>query len=135
MLSKTSQYAVRALHHLARAPRGERVPAGRIADSLGVPANYLSKILHALGRAGVLESVRGPTGGFALARPASDISLSDVLEAFGEHPTRRTCLLGAGQCRDSDPCPAHERWKDVSERVREFFEETTVAHLSRNDPR
>lgn len=135
MLSKTSQYALRAVHQLARVPHGERVPAVDIAGSLGVPSNYLSKILHVLGRAGVLDSVRGPHGGFALARPAGAISLAEVLDALGEHPPERMCLLGRGQCRDADPCPAHDQWKDVSERVRDFFEETTVADLSGDDPR
>lgn len=129
MLSKTAQYALRAVHHLARSPRGERVPAVEIAEALGVPGNYLSKILHALGRAGLLESVRGPNGGYALARSPEAIPLSEILAAFDEHPDDERCLLGRGRCRDSDPCPAHGRWKEVSDRVYGFFEETTVADL------
>lgn len=129
MLSKTSQYALRAMLHLARPPGDRRVPATEVAEALGVPANYLSKILHALGRAGILTSERGPHGGFALARRPEAIPLSDVLAAFDEHPADRRCLLGRERCLDSNPCAAHTEWKAVSRRVYGFFDDTTVADL------
>lgn len=129
MLTKTSQYALRAVLHLARPPGDRRVTATEIAAALGVPSNYLSKILHALGREGILTSERGPHGGFALARRPEAIPLSSVLEAFDELTPDQRCLLGRGRCLDSNPCPAHERWKAVAGRVYGFFDQTTVADL------
>lgn len=130
MLSKTSQYALRAMVYLARhSGDGLMSRATDVANGLGVPSNYLSKILHALGREGVLVSERGPSGGFRLARPADRISLSEVIGAFDELRRDDRCLLGRRRCRDSNPCAAHGRWKDVSERMYGFFEETTVADL------
>lgn len=129
MLSKTSQYALRAVLHLARPPVARRVSATEIAEALGVPANYLSKILHSLGRAGILTSERGPHGGFALARRPEAIALADILAAFDELTPDQRCLLGRGRCLDTNPCPAHEEWKAVSERVYGFFDDTTVADL------
>ncbi|MDX1624289.1 MAG: Rrf2 family transcriptional regulator [Gemmatimonadota bacterium] len=126
-LSKTSQYAVRAALYLAR--QNDRVRASDIAEDLDVPTNYLSKILHILGRNEILDSERGPHGGFRLARPPEEITLAEVVGAFDEMTPDQRCLLGRSRCRDHDPCPAHERWKEVSERVYGFFEETKLTDL------
>lgn len=128
-LSRTSQYALRAALHLAREPADRLARAGEVAEALGVPSNYLSKILHAMTRAGLLVSERGPTGGFRLARPADEMPLADIVATFDELGGDRRCLLGRPECLDASPCAAHAHWKEVAERVHDFFEETTVADL------
>lgn len=129
MLSKTSEYALRAVMALAREPDDRLVRAGDLAEKLAVPANYLSKILHTLSRAGVLVSERGPNGGFRLARSAERTSLADVVGEFDEVGQQNLCLLGRSRCRDDRPCAAHERWKEVFEPVTDFFRDTMVAEL------
>jgi Rrf2 family protein len=105
------------------------VGAARLAGTLGVPANYLSKVLHQLARAGVLDSTRGKLGGFKLARPASRIPLLEVVGSVDDVPGNRTCLLGRPVCSDHHPCAAHDRWKEASEKSAAFFRETMVADL------
>jgi len=100
-----------------------------LAAQLGIPQNYLSKTLHLLARAGVLESTRGKLGGFTLARPAARISLLEVVGPFDNVSENRTCLLGRPVCSDHTACAAHERWKGVAEKTATFFRETTVADL------
>lgn len=129
MISKTAEYALRALLHLAREDARGPLRASQIADSLGVPANYLSKILHGLARDGILISERGPRGGFRLARAANELPLAEVLGPFDPHTTRRSCLLGRPECSDETACPVHDRWKEVSEPVARFFQDTTVGDL------
>lgn len=129
ILSRTSQYALRAALHLARQPDGRLARANDIADALGVPANYLSKILHAMARTGLLVSERGPAGGFRLSRPAEAIPLAEVVAVFDELGAGRRCLLGRARCLDSSPCAAHARWRDVADQVMDFFDDTTVADL------
>lgn len=129
MLSKTSEYALRAVLVLARHPRGQLVCASELADGLAVPANYLSKILHALSRSGVLVSERGRHGGFRLARPAERTALADVIGPFHEITPRSLCLLGRNRCSDAQPCAAHARWKEVYGPVNDFFHHTMVAEL------
>jgi Rrf2 family protein len=129
MLSKTSEYALRAVLFLARESRDIQVPAGDIAAGLDVPANYLSKILHTLSRAGVVSSERGPGGGYRLARPADTMSLADVVGAFEPISPGSRCLLGRARCHDDQPCAAHERWRLVFDPVTAFFRETMVAEL------
>ena len=103
--------------------------AGDVAETLGVPANYLSKILHKLGRTDLLLSERGPGGGFRLAHPPSSITLADIVGPFEDYGQERRCLLSEADCTDSQPCAAHAGWKELSERTHDFFRNTTVADL------
>lgn len=128
MLSQTAEYALRTVLHIATdgtAPHGVE----GLAQALGIPRNYLSKTLHQLKRAGVLESTRGPGGGFRLARPPHRIRLIEVIRPFDDVGEGRRCLLGNPVCSDRTACEAHKRWKDVSERLAGFFRETTVGDL------
>lgn len=128
MLSQTSQYALRTVLHLAQLPRGERGSAVEMARTIGIPGNYLSKTLHQLARAGVVASTRGKHGGFELGRPASRITLAEVVAPFQEMG-ERACLLGRPACSDARPCVVHAHWKRVAEQVAGFFSRTTIADL------
>jgi Rrf2 family protein len=130
MLSRTGEYALRAVLHLAQHVDEGPTRADDIAQSLSVPRNYLSKILHELGRAGVLTSSRGPRGGFVLARPSEELTLEDIVGHFDPLDDRRRCVLGReGGCNDDAPCAAHVRWSELSQSVVSFFRKTTVAQL------
>lgn len=129
MLSQTAEYALRAVLTIAAEPSGAAVGASRIATVLRIPSNYLSKTLHQLARAKVLESTRGKLGGFRLARPPERIPLIDIVAPFDDVTGRRTCLMGRPVCSDTTACAAHARWKQVAELSAAFFRETTVADL------
>ncbi len=131
MLSKTEEYALRAVVHLARDRSDGPSRTTEIAKAIDIPANYLSKILHRLGRHGVVASERGRYGGFRLGREASEITLADVVAPFGALEERQRCLLGRQECSDENPCGAHERWKVVRRATSEFFVETTIADVIR----
>ena len=131
MLSQTAEYALRAVLALAAEPEGPPLGAARLAGMLRIPQNYLSKTLHQLARAGVLESNRGKLGGFRLARAANRITLLEVVSPFDDVSGRRVCLLGRPECSDHTACTAHRRWKAVAERTAAFFRETTLADLLR----
>jgi Rrf2 family protein len=107
----------------------EPVRAVEIADRLGLPANYLSKILHALARNGVLVSGRGPTGGFRLARSAKQVTIEEIIAEFEDIGETRQCLLRRGRCTDESSCPMHAHWKEVSAPVFAFFRSTSLADL------
>jgi Rrf2 family protein len=129
MLSQTAEYALRTVLYLAARQEDGLSHVGDIAEELGIPRNYLSKTLHILARAGVLHSSRGKHGGFRLARPAEALTLAEVVAPFHGPTGARICLLGRTACSDSDPCPAHGRWKSVSTEVSTFFRETMVSDL------
>jgi Rrf2 family protein len=127
MLSQSSEYALRASLHLARAhPHALRV--SDVADAIRAPRNYLSKILGSLVRVGVLESTRGPGGGFRLGRPAAEVCLAEIIEAF-ESIEERRCLIGRGRCGDKPACAAHSSWAPIADDVERYFADTTLADL------
>jgi Rrf2 family protein len=135
ILSRSGEYALLALLHLADRSDATPVRGGDIARALDAPANYLSKLLHQLARAGVLDSTRGPQGGFALAIPPEELSLAKALATIEADRLDARCLLRRAECRDDDPCAAHERWCSLSDRISRFLEETTLANLLQDEAR
>ncbi len=131
MLSQTAEYALRAVLYLAEQPHGRPVRVEEIGDALDIPANYLSKTLAALVRAGVLGSMRGPHGGFRMGVAPEDLPLMRVVAPFDDIGSRRHCLLGNPECSDHAACSAHRAWKETSARVEQFFRSTTVADIRR----
>lgn len=129
MVTRTSEHAIRALLFLAQRPEGETVPAERIAQALGAPANYLSKTLSALARQGLVGSTRGPAGGFRLRVPAGQVTLAEVVETFDDVRPRRMCLLGDRPCDGLHPCRAHEAWSRVCAAMHAPLGATTLADL------
>lgn len=132
MLSNTAQYALRAMIYLGEREGTGPVRVDEVADALQVPRNYLSKILHAMVKQGVLSSLRGPRGGFQLARRSEDVTLFDVVAPFDDIEARRTCLLGRRECSDVNPCAIHAHWREVATQVATFFRETTLSDVVRN---
>jgi Rrf2 family protein len=86
-LTSATGYALLGLVHLARHGGGRPLASAAVAAAEGLPEKFLLKVLHPLARAGILEAVRGPHGGYRLARPAGRITLLDVVEAV-EGPVR-----------------------------------------------
>jgi Rrf2 family protein len=134
ILSQTAEHALRAVLYLAQQEGEQLARVNDIAAALGIPRNYLSKILHALARGGILSSTRGKTGGFRLAVEADRLALIDIIREFDDVTERRQCLLGRPVCSDRTACAAHQRWKDTSEQVAAFFRETTIAELLKGTP-
>ena len=130
MLSRTVEYAVRAVIVLAR-HYGERlVSADEIASILGAPRNYLSKTLNTLTRRGILTSARGPGGGYALAVAPSELSVADVADVFADaRPEVARCLLADTPCDPTHPCSAHRRWTRITLSAREPLLRTAIAEL------
>jgi len=134
ILSQTAEYALRAVLFIGRQPEDHLVRVNEIAAALRIPRNYLSKILHALARSGVLASTRGKTGGFQLAVPVERLTLVRVVGEFDDVNQRRHCLLGNPVCSDRTACTAHGQWKQAAEAVAAFFRDTTIGDLLRDEP-
>ena len=133
-LNSTAQNALRAVLYIAEHAADGPVRVEDVAASLDSPRNYLSKTLHALARAGVLRSTRGPKGGFQLVDPPDRLALARVVRPF-EPAGERRCLLGRATCGDAHPCQIHHRWSRTATAVEDFFDHTTVADLLRHESR
>lgn len=92
IFSLTTEYALRAVVHLADS-KGEARTAQAIAEAAKVPVDYLAKIMQNLRRAGIVSSQRGVRGGFVLSRPASEITMLEVVNAIDPIQRIRTCPL------------------------------------------
>jgi Rrf2 family protein len=127
MLSQTVDYALRAVVHLA-----DQAPSPRTTDQIAVatrvPKAYLSKVLQGLGRAKIVSSQRGIGGGIALARPASELTILDVVNAVEPIGRIHTCPLGLA-AHGARLCPLHRRLDQALAMVEEAFGTTTLAEV------
>lgn len=128
-LSQTTGYAVLALSCL-RQCGCDLVLAKDIAECTGIPLPYLLKLLHAMGKADLVIAKRGYRGGFALARPAEEISLMDVAEAVDGQAWLPKCLLGLDDCSDKRQCPTHDFWKIHRQKIEAELRQTTVKDVA-----
>lgn len=129
MLTRTSEYALRALIHLAQHEDDWPLTGRCIAEQAKIPRKYLSKVLGDLVRVGVLESSPGRTGGFRLRRAAKKTALMDVLAPF-EQFNQQSCPFGNRRCDDDNPCNAHDQWKKVVETKQRFLKKTTIYDIA-----
>ena len=97
-LTKRADYAIRAVLALSRAADGERLSVRRIAADERVPERFLPQVMGDLVRAGLVEGTVGRSGGYRLAKPSSEISLLEVVEAVEGDSRRRVCVLRGGPC-------------------------------------
>ncbi len=125
--SQTAEYALRAAVFLAD-HEGEPQVTQRIAEVTRVPAGYLSKVLQALGRAGVVSGQRGVGGGFTLARAPADLTVLDVVNAVDPIRRIRECPLGL-QAHGVNLCPLHHKLDEAIAMIERAFGETTLADL------
>ncbi|SHI56255.1 RrF2 family transcriptional regulator [Wenxinia saemankumensis] len=107
MLSQKARYALHAAIHLARAET--RVPSAEIAQAEGIPPKFLEQLLAELKRRGIVESRRGPSGGYVLARPANEITFAQILRAVEGPLALAPCARAAApkrcdDCEDMESC-------------------------------
>ncbi|MFQ5776703.1 MAG: RrF2 family transcriptional regulator [Terriglobia bacterium] len=119
---RTGQLALQTTLLLAWESDGAPRRIRELADELGVGANYLTKIVQHLSRAGLVRAVRGPGGGLQLARPAQEIHPWDVLSAVEPSAVFTQCLLGGRQCNEAIPCPLHGVWAPARDRIRHILQ-------------
>lgn len=136
MISRTSKYALMILGCLVR-ENGGRSRSEDIANTTGIPVNYLSKILNRLRKQGIVEAEKGWGGGFKLRQDALGRPIEEILAIFdGVDSTRREdCVFGQPQCDAENPCPLHPYWERIRGTYREMLSKTTVADLGANPGR
>jgi Rrf2 family transcriptional regulator, nitric oxide-sensitive transcriptional repressor len=127
MLSQTVEYALRAVVHLAyEAPRP--CTTEQIAEATRVPQAYLSKVLQALNRGGIVHSQRGSKGGISLAKTPEELTLLAVVNAVEPIRRIRHCPLGLVS-HGARLCPLHRRLDETTALVESAFGETTLADI------
>ncbi|GEM_PF-54051 len=133
-LSQTTGYAILALACLD-GPDGNPVQVRDVADFTGISKPYLSKIIHALGAKGLVETKRGRKGGVLLARDPRAITVIEVARAVEGNEWAQRCVLGLAECSDERACPMHFFWKPLAQTIRERLEELTLAQVAEFESR
>ena len=127
MFSATMEYALRATVYLA-AQSGRPCISQEIAQAMQVPAGYMAKVLQGLRRANILNSQRGLKGGFVLNRPASQITILDVVNAVDPVPRIKQCPLGLKEHRHQ-LCPLHKQLDLAAESIEKVFASHTIEEM------
>lgn len=130
MWSKRCTYALRATLYLAAQQQDGYVPIRQISDQLDIPHAYLTKVLQQLIRCGLLQSLRGPHGGVALAQPAQTIALKDIIEAIDGSGLFTECVLGLPTCDAAAPCSLHKQWRPIRVSIGTMLSETALDDLA-----
>lgn len=127
MLSQTAEYALRAIVCLGRR-FNEPLSTQRVAELTGVPTDYMSKVLQALGRHGLVRSSPGRNGGFLLVHAPEKMSILDVVDAVDPLQRIEHCPLNP-KVKHSDLCPLHRELDKAIATVREAFAKCKVSDL------
>ncbi len=133
IFSTATGYALRAVAALPE--DGSYCLAKELSSQLNLPGPYLAKILQGLVQADILESVRGPKGGFRLTRPAHRITVGEVVSALDGPDSLDGCIMGFPTCGGDHPCPLHEAWGAVKAQVATSMTEATIRDLQLMDLR
>ena len=129
-LTRKGEYAIRGIIYLARKPEGQVALISEIAEATLVPQTFLAKIFQSFARQGLVNSFRGTGGGFTLGRPASLITLRDIVEAVEGPIIPNRCLVRKGACERDDICSVHQVWKKVQEEVVQILDSVTIRELA-----
>ncbi len=126
--SEAANLAIHALAYLANNPDSQPVSTAQVAQTMGASENHLSKVFQRLTKAGLVKSVRGPTGGFSLAWEPKDITLLEIYEAIDGALQKEACILGHSDC-DRKECVFGDLVSSVQHQVDGYLSKTTLLDL------
>lgn len=132
MFSKACEYGIRAVIYIAvQSNEGKRVSLKSIAKEINSPEAFTAKILQELVKNEIIDSVKGPSGGFEVEqKKMKDIKLSHIVSAIDGDRIYKGCGLGLKDCSETHPCPVHNKFKKIRTDLRNMLENTTVYELS-----
>ena len=134
LYSGTCAYAIRALTRLALCAaepgRRQMCRVQDVAQVEGLPRHFLGKVFQTLAHTGIVRSAKGPHGGFALAKPAREITLIEIVAAMDGTSHLSRCAAGLERCSDHSPCPHHQVWKSIRNEIQQYLQQTTLHDIA-----
>ena len=126
---KLARQAVSAISYLAQkySPDAPAVSSAEVGRARKIPTALAAKLLSQMAGAGLTVGTTGPGGGYRLARPPEEITLSEIVALFERSMDEFPCPFGEGWCGTGDPCPLHNDFLKLEENGRKFLENTTLA--------
>ncbi len=126
IFSKKCEYGLQAVLYLAAQHSGEVIPSDEIARKLNIPKEFVSKILQSLTESGIVDSRKGKSGGFFLAKNPSRIRLIDIVAAIDGLGMFNNCVLGFPHCSPENPCPLHSKWGELRTKAYNMLTDETI---------
>lgn len=130
-LSTRAQYAVRAMVDLSLYATDKPVSLKEIAQREDIPLSYLEQLFFRLKNGGIVTSIRGPGGGYILARNSALIKVGEIVVTVEEPLSPVACMdEGSAGCSKISQCVTHNIWKGLGERIRGFLDAITLEDLT-----
>ena len=129
--SRQCEYALQAVVYLALRPGGDLTPTNDLCRRLAVPYHFVAKILQSLVNRGILESRRGPRGGFTLATSPEHITLLEVVMAVDGDDFSTRCVMGFPDCSGKKPCAVHDQWGSLREGIVNMLSSKSIAQMAK----
>ena len=127
-LTSKGRYAVTAMLDVALHTDVGPVPLADISERQGISLSYLEQLFSRLRKNGLVQSIRGPGGGYKLGHDAENISVGQVINAVNECVDATRCG-GKGGCQNGVQCLTHNLWSDLSDRIQQFLDDISIAEL------
>lgn len=131
-LTRRGDYAVRAMLALAEHPADGWLSVARISAAMEIPERFLPRVMKELVLCGLVEGRLGRTGGYRLARPASTITLLEVIQAVEPDDGERECVLRGGPCGRNGTCAVHDVFTDARSALLDRLSTARLSELSLN---
>ncbi|MDL5514906.1 Rrf2 family transcriptional regulator [Arenibacter sp. M-2] len=132
MFSKACEYGIKATTYIAlHSLQNRRVTLKEIAKEVGSPVAFTAKILHQLAKSNIIDSTKGPSGGFQISKERiDDLTLSDIVFAIDGNSIYVSCGLGLDKCDANRPCPAHTKFAGVRKDLKQMLHSTSIFELA-----
>ena len=132
MFNKETEYALRGLVYIMLQNMKSRRPGTvEIAREIEAPHFYTAKILQRLVRAGFVESLKGKNGGFYFDPLKPDLRLETLISSIEGDSSFAGCGFGLKNCNDDNPCPLHDKYAPIREKISRLVSEESVQSLAR----
>ena len=131
IFSRRCEYALKAVLYLALRENGARTSIKDLTKHLKMPSAFLAKILQDLTHKKLLVSFKGPHGGFALRKPAKEITPFHIVEAIDGVAFTNGCVLGFMECSTGNPCSLHNEWKTIRDRIQSTLSKQDLAQMAK----
>ncbi len=131
MFSKSCEYAIKAMIFVAQKSKDEgRVGVKEIANGIDAPEHFIAKILQDLGKKNLVNSVKGPNGGFYMDKLNLKSSIADIVIAIDGDGIYKECVIGLKACSEKNPCPVHFEYKEIKKNLITMLEQNTIADFN-----
>lgn len=127
MFSKSCEYGIKAMIFIAQKSKtDQRVGVKEIAKGIAAPEYFIAKILQDLSRKNLLQSAKGPNGGFYMEKTDLKTSLAQIVKAIDGDKIYNECVLGLKACSQKNPCPVHDEYKAIKANLIAMLEKNTI---------